>query len=272
MPWPVVIHAVRAYGQFSRTGLGRANTAHTLHSLSNSGGAEIENAAVQSSGAAATGATQIGGAAGRIRFTFDTRAFEKMLRKKAPQIRKTAEIAAVRAANRSGAWGVTQMRRELSKLLNVSQKSLRVAELIRKASFRGKRFTPYEVRWKRRQFPLSQIRGVRFRPASGTTRSVRFPVGTLRFTAYGKKVELDDVMRWTSTEGKVRYYKKRGKALRSSGDRKRSFSERWRKVAGTYLKKDYRGPKGIKRKVRERMSVEFLRQYRVLRRKQRGRS
>ena len=217
-------------------------------------------AARVSSGAAAG----IGGSGATVRFGVDTVRFERSLRRRPREVRRAAQIASVRAANAAGRWGTTRIRRSLSELLNVPQKTLRGAEFIRRASYRGGRFTPYEARWKLRHFRVAQLRGVRFRPDAGQQWASQRQFGTLRFREYGKSVELDRVMRVRGPKG-ARFYRLRSKP------KGRSFQGRFRAVPGTFLKAGYREPRGLKGQVMVPMRREFVRQYRLQREKDRAR-
>ena len=106
------------------------------------------------------------------------------VRKAVRKITHDTETAALRATNRAGRWGRTRIRRELSGLLNISQKNLRARE--RRASVRKRPIYVYTVI--RREYRVHELRGTRFRPHVGQSRAeARIEaVGTLRIRAYGK--------------------------------------------------------------------------------------
>ena len=262
MPFPVLAVGGAGAAVFVRVAVQRAAVRVAAKAALARGG-EVDRSSREITRVAGWGAAGVSGSAARVGLTVDTVRFERGLERKPRAVRRAAQIAAVRGANAAGRWGATRIRRSLSQLLNVPQKTIRQGEFIRRASYRGGKFTPFHARWKLRHYPVYQLRGVRFRPEKGQGRDSARQMGVLRFRAYGKQVSLDRVMRTRGPRG-ARYVR-----LRSS-PKGRRFYDRFRAVSGTYLKGGYREPKGLKGQVRERMRREFIRQYRLQRQKDRA--
>ena len=170
------------------------------------------------------------------------------LRRWADKASKRVETASVRATNKAGRWGRTQVKREVTKLLNIPQKELRSTE--RRASSRKRPVYRYTIH--RREYPIRELRGVRFHAYAGGEGA-----GKLTFRAYGKKIVLKRVIK--KTGGKGDKYLLLPKVA----------SGRPKRVMGPWVKRDYREPKRIKREIPKRFKKEFRRQMAML--KKRGR-
>ena len=180
-----------------------------------------------------------------LRFSVDG-GVSRFMRRKTGRMSNRTMLAAVRASNRVGRWGRTRVRRELSSLLNVTQKRLRTREI------RATQHKPsYEFRIYRREYPVRELRGVRFRPYKGQSRGAAAAVGKLRFRAYGKQQTFDRTMR----------LKKGGK---DSYVLLHEENRRPTRVMGTWIKADYRAPAEIKEGLPKRWRVEFRRQQKLL--------
>ena len=184
-------------------------------------------------------------AASALTFSVDG-GVSRFLRRKVGRMSGNTTLAAVRASNRVGRWGRTRVRRQLSALLNVPQKRLRTREI------RATRYKPnYEFRVYRREYPVRELRGVRFRPYKGQSRGASASVGKLRFSAYGKQQTFDRTMR-LKKGGKDSY------VLLHEDNRRPT------RVMGTWIKADYREPTVLKAELPKRWRVEFRRQQKLL--------
>ena len=175
-----------------------------------------------------------------VALKYGGRRLRKRMRKASDDTRK----ANVYALNRAGRWARTRIRRALADLLNVTQKTLRMKEI------RAHRRNPrYVLRFYRREYPIAQLKGARFRPYKGQSRSAAATaaVGLLRFRAYGHQIELERVLR-TRKGGRVRY------ALLADAGR------RGKRVMGTWIKEGYREPRKVKAQTRIVYLKEFRRQ------------
>ena len=190
------------------------------------------------------------------RLTFRLEAGGRGFRKAARRITRDTERAALRATNRAGRWGRTRVRRELSQLLSIPAKSIRDFE--RRASA-GKR-PVYIYRVYRREYHVSTLKGVRFRPYRGQSREgARVEaVGRLRYRAYGKQHTFERVMRRRTHKG-LQYL-----LLPPQGS-----SRRPKRVMGTWVKEGYRGPRAVKKQIPREWRKEFRRQRRLLAKKRR---
>ena len=179
----------------------------------------------------------------------------RRLKKKMRAANARTTMAAVRATNTTGRWARTRVRREITDLLNITQKKLRATEI--RAT---RRKLSYEYRVYRRQYPLRDLKGVRFRPYTGQTRSEASvaAVGVLRFKAYGKQQVFERVLRRQGA---------RGVSYTLLGD----DSRRATRVHGPWVKSDYEGPKTVKRQIRRRFRREFRRQRELLAQRARAR-
>ena len=176
------------------------------------------------------------------------------IRRASIRITRDTETAALRATNRAGRWGRTRVRRELAKLLNVPQKSLRDHE--RRASNRKRPTYVYTIF--RRQYGLHELRGVRFRPYVGQRRGGAAMVGKLRFRAYGKQQAFERVMRRHTRRG-VQYL-----LLPPEGSNNAP-----KRVMGTWVKEGYRGPAAVQKQIPRVWRKEFRRQRKLLAKKRR---
>ena len=154
------------------------------------------------------------------------------------------QLANVYALNRAGRWARTRIRRDLSDLLSVSQKMLRMKEI------RAHRKNPrYELRFYRREYPIALLKGTKFRPRKGQSRAAAstVAVGRLRFRVYGHQIEFEQVRR-TRKGGRVQYM---------------LIADAWRRarrVMGTWVKADYREPRAVKKQIGPQWRREFRRQ------------
>ena len=168
----------------------------------------------------------------------------RRLKERMRKLSTNTQLANVYALNRAGRWARTRTRRALSDLLNVTQKTLRMKEI------RAHRRNPrYELRFYRREYPIAQLKGTRFRPYKGQSRSAASTaaVGLLRFKGYGHQIELERVLR-TRKGGRTTY------TLLADAAR------RGKRVMGTWIKEGYREPRKVKAQTRIVYLKEFRRQ------------
>ena len=179
---------------------------------------------------------------GKVKFKFSLAQGGRGLRRWADKGKKNVQTAAYRATNKTGRWGRTQVKREVAKLLNISQKSLRSKEY-RSSS---RRRPAYRYTIFRREYHIRELRSVRFHAYKGGD------VGKLRYRAYGKKIVLDRVMKRSGSRG-VEYMLLPKVA-----------TGRPARVMGPWVKKDYREPRRFKREIPKRFRREFRRQIKML--------
>lgn len=178
------------------------------------------------------------------------------IRRRTDRISKNARTAANRATRRVGMWVRTQIRRELTALLNIRLKDLKKKE--RQWMSGPSRARVYNLVYERWEFKVRQLKGFRFRPyanqkgATGTTQ-----VGVLRIKAYGKRQVFRRVARRRGAGGDTFRFVAT-EAQRKAG---RRFG---RSIWGVYIKRDYQGPRGLKKQINKRWRAEFNRQIELL--------
>ena len=176
-----------------------------------------------------------------LTLTHDGRKIKRLLRK----VDKDSKKSALRATNRTGKWAGTQVKRHLVKIVNIKLKELGYKEY--RAGPR-QRIPTYRLRIYRRHYKVEKLKGTRFK-----TNNYRRNVGTLRFTAYGKKQVFRDIIK---IKGRF-YFSNRGNA-------KNKYLKR---VFGTMIKRNYIEPMEVKKQIPKRWVVEFNRQMLLLKNK-----
>ena len=152
---------------------------------------------------------------------------------------KKVDRAASRATRNVGRKGRTGVRKEVARLVNVPPKHLRGREWYKKR----KSGLTFNFRIYRREYQIAELKNTRFNPYAGGDGSV----GTLRFTAYGKRHTFRNVRQKMGRHG-YRY------SLIGDGGR------RGRRIMGTWVKEDYRKARRIKLLLPRRWKTEFRRQ------------
>ena len=185
----------------------------------------------------------VSGAVGKIQFRFSLAQGGKGLRRWADKGKKNVQTAAYRATNKTGRWGRTQIKREVAKLLNISQKSLRSKEY--RSSSRRRPVYRYTIF--RREYHIRELRSVRFHAYKGGGGA-----GKLRYRAYGKRIVLDRVVKRPGSKGDKYLLLPKTTTGRPS------------RVMGPWVKKDYRAPRRFKREIPKRFRREFRRQIKML--------
>ena len=193
-------------------------------------------------GISAVSGLNLGGANTRLKY--GGKRIQRLLKKTDTDTLK----AAMRASNRSGMWGKTQVLRSLAKLLGVQKRYIRSREY--KASLGSKRSHGFYrlIVW-RNYHKVERLKGTKFRASKGQPN-----LGTLRFTTYGKKQVFKNVLNF-----KGRFYL----TARGGSDVRRIF--------GTWINADYKEPAQVKADIPARWVAEFDRQLALAKSKRRRR-